>query len=62
MDCIPSRKYICNICIKEYSSRQNLWKHNKKFHMIESLIILPKVENTPRKWKIPSQPPNKIKK
>jgi hypothetical protein len=32
MDCIPSKKHICNICNKEYSSRQNLWKHSKKFH------------------------------
>ena len=45
MNCIPRRIYICNICIKEYSSRQNLWKHNNKFHNIESLITLPKVEN-----------------
>ena len=36
MDCIPSRKYVCDICIKEYSSRQNLWKHNNKYHMIEN--------------------------
>jgi hypothetical protein len=27
-----SRCYECKICNKEYSSRQNLWKHNSKFH------------------------------
>jgi hypothetical protein len=28
-----SNKYVCNICNKYYSSRQNLWKHNNKFHI-----------------------------
>jgi uncharacterized C2H2 Zn-finger protein len=36
MECIPSKKHICTICNKEYSTRQNLWKHNNKFHVIES--------------------------
>lgn len=43
MDCIPSKKYICNICTKTYSTRQNLWKHNKNIHAIivsdDSLIV-----------------------
>ena len=25
----------CTICNKTYSSRQNLWKHNNKFHVIK---------------------------
>lgn len=36
MECIPSKKHICTICNKEYSTRQNLWKHNNKFHVIVS--------------------------
>ena len=28
----PSKKYICKICNKEFSARQNIWKHNVKFH------------------------------
>ena len=36
MECIPSKKHVCNICNKEYSSRQNLWKHSKKFHSNDS--------------------------
>jgi hypothetical protein len=27
-----SKEYICKICIKYYSSRQNLWRHNRTFH------------------------------
>jgi hypothetical protein len=27
-------EYTCNICIKNYSSYQSLWNHNKKFHTI----------------------------
>ena len=26
--------YTCNLCIKQYSSYQSLWIHNKKFHTI----------------------------
>ena len=29
--CIP-KQYICELCETTYSTRQNLWKHNKKFH------------------------------
>ena len=32
MDCIPSNVHRCNTCDKLYSTRQNLWKHNNKFH------------------------------
>ena len=32
MECTPPSKYRCEICDKTYSSRQNLWKHNSKFH------------------------------
>ena len=31
--CIP-KQYICELCETTYSTRQNLWKHNKKFHTI----------------------------
>jgi len=30
-----SKEYICKICIKYYSSRQNLWRHNRTFHNSE---------------------------
>ena len=30
-----SKEYICKICIKYYSSRQNLWRHNRTFHSSE---------------------------
>lgn len=32
MECTPTSKHRCGICDKSYSSRQNLWKHNTKFH------------------------------
>jgi len=32
MECTPNKLYVCKLCDKEYSSRQNLWKHNNKFH------------------------------
>ena len=32
MECIPSNVHRCNTCNKSYSTRQNLWKHNNKFH------------------------------
>jgi len=32
MECTPTNKYRCDICDKTYSTRQNLWKHNAKFH------------------------------
>ena len=32
MECTPTSKHHCEICDKSYSSRQNLWKHNTKFH------------------------------
>ena len=32
MDCIPPNVHRCNTCNKSYSTRQNLWKHNNKFH------------------------------
>jgi hypothetical protein len=39
MECIPSKKHVCNICNKDYSSRQNLWKHMRKFHIISETKI-----------------------
>ena len=35
MECTPPSKYRCDVCDKNYSSRQNLWKHNSKFHKID---------------------------
>lgn len=32
------KKFICNICIKNYKSYQSLWNHNKKFHTQISTI------------------------
>ena len=32
---VPSKKHICTKCNKEYSNRQNLWKHNNKIHPTE---------------------------
>jgi hypothetical protein len=29
------KEYKCNICNKNYTTRQNLWKHNSKFHNTE---------------------------
>ena len=37
MECTPTSKYRCELCNKSYSSRQNLWKHNTKFHKTETL-------------------------
>ena len=33
MECIPPNVHRCNTCNKSYSTRQNLWKHNNKFHL-----------------------------
>jgi DNA-directed RNA polymerase subunit RPC12/RpoP len=30
------KEYKCNICNKNYSTRQNLWKHNSKYHSTQS--------------------------
>ena len=35
------KEYICKICIKYYSSRQNLWRHNHTFHNSEILLNAP---------------------
>jgi hypothetical protein len=44
-----SKEYICKICIKYYSSRQNLWRHNHTFHNSEILQNAPKsLECTPK--------------
>jgi hypothetical protein len=44
-----SKEYICKICIKYYSSRQNLWRHNRTFHSSEILQNAPKtLECTPK--------------
>ena len=32
------KKFICNICVKNYKSYQSLWNHNKKFHTQISTI------------------------
>ena len=32
MECNPKKIHNCKICNKIYSCRQNLWKHNNKFH------------------------------
>ena len=48
MECTPTNKYRCDICDKVYSSRQNLWKHNSKFHKSNDTGIAPTcTENAP---------------
>ena len=45
---IPLNKdgcYLCNICIKGYSSYKSLWNHNKKFHIPNVSNNIPKVSN-----------------
>jgi hypothetical protein len=42
MECTPNKTYICELCTKTYSSRQNLWKHNNKFHKSEVKENAPK--------------------
>ena len=32
MDNKLGHEYICNICNKNYSNYNSLWKHNKRFH------------------------------
>ena len=54
MECIPSKRYICEKCNKEYSTRQNLWKHNAKFHtnnvnIQDTIVIQPnEIVNQPK--------------
>ena len=36
--------YSCEICNKTYSTRQNLWKHNHKFHIEHYLVLLSKLD------------------
>jgi len=52
MECIPSKKHVCITCNKEYTTRQNLWKHNKKFHVIVTNIVAPIITNTSSESKI----------
>jgi hypothetical protein len=57
-ECNPD-KYRCEICNYNYSSRQNLWKHNKKYHTVDTTSKTPKMtKNDPT----PSNsPPNTSK-
>ena len=32
-------KYMCNICVKTYTSYSGLWNHNKKQHTDKKMII-----------------------
>ena len=57
MECIPSKKHVCNICNKEYSTRQNLWKHNKNNHTIIKPKLIHETLNNPH---IPLTIPPKI--
>jgi hypothetical protein len=45
MECIPPKDYRCKVCDKSYSTRQNLWKHNAKFHKSENAEMLQNVTN-----------------
>ena len=36
---IKDCRYICKICNKNYSSASSLWNHNKKFHLINEVIL-----------------------
>ena len=51
MECTPTNKYRCDICDKTYSTRQNLWKHNNKFHL-NIVPELPILQNIPKKCEI----------
>ena len=46
MECTPQSKYRCELCNKSYSTRQNLWKHNTKYHSSQKS---PEVQNLPKK-------------
>lgn len=41
----PKKENICKLCNKTYSTSQNLWKHNNKFHVIEHNKSNPEVKN-----------------
>jgi hypothetical protein len=49
MECTPTSKYRCELCDKSYSSRQNLWKHNTKFHKSDNQQ---EINNIPKKCEI----------
>ena len=50
MDSIPvikHKEYKCKLCDKVYSTRQNLWKHNSKHHVIIPANIASRPTETP---------------
>ena len=58
MDYSNSKLYICKLCNKEYSCRQNLWKHNQKYHINnnskvsqEVVVSQPKVSQEIKQYK-----------
>lgn len=46
MDYSNSKLYVCKICNKEYSCRQNLWKHNQKYHINNNSKVSQNVVNS----------------
>jgi len=42
-------EYKCKICIKDYSSYQSLWIHNKKYHITNIHNIPQSIHNIPQK-------------
>ena len=42
---IKPKIYSCEICNKTYSTRQNLWKHNHKFHITKNITNDNHVDN-----------------
>jgi uncharacterized Zn-finger protein len=43
------KEYRCKLCDKSYSTSQNLWKHNNKFHNKISSILPQKLPQEPSK-------------
>jgi hypothetical protein len=62
MESIPNKKYVCNTCNKEYSTRQNLWKHNKSSHAIIKSEISLNLDKTSDKSPNVSEIKENIKK
>ena len=57
MECIPSKKHICKHCNKEYSTRQNLWKHNNSVH---NATLSNNVKNVSKKINNPEKSVKKV--
>jgi hypothetical protein len=57
--CNP-KEYICIICNKEYSCRQNLWKHNQKNHVNDNTNLPQKPSDLPQKPSVIPQLTSKL--